>query len=281
LASVASIDQILQYIRSAAELIGLGVTWKAAGGHNPFGIPRELHDHRAPFCMAAKATRSGPTRCIGDCVDGVHSESVKYRRPYLKRCHAGAIELVIPILGDERFDGALYLGPMRAKKGGQCPYAACRKLWASLRLCDERALRSATDMLALIADHIARARLNATGSVYLPESAHPRIQRGLEYMRANLYGPLRCAAVARHSFLSPSRFMHLFKQEVGMTFCTYVTSARIEEARRLLLTSQRRIGHIAAQVGFENPNYFSSTFKKHTGQTPGRFRRNAREHTTP
>jgi len=74
-------------------------------------------------------------------------------------------------------------------------------------------------------------------------------------------------------FISPSYFLSLFKKETGQTFTDYLTSVRITAAKGLLMTTALTITEIAYEVGFNNSNYFSSTFKKMTGVSAKEYRK--------
>jgi transcriptional regulator GlxA family with amidase domain len=48
---------------------------------------------------------------------------------------------------------------------------------------------------------------------------------------------------------------------------------RIEEARRLLESSDAAADEIGVAVGYEDPSFFRRLFKRRAGVTPGRYRR--------
>lgn len=68
--------------------------------------------------------------------------------------------------------------------------------------------------------------------------------------------------VAGLLFISPNYLRQLFKQETGMTFVEYLTRARMKQAKMLLDTGEIRVADVAEQVGYREPRYFSSCFKK-------------------
>jgi two-component system response regulator YesN len=72
--------------------------------------------------------------------------------------------------------------------------------------------------------------------------------------------------------LSASHFSVVFSQESGQTFKEFLTEIRIKKAKELLRTTPLRSADIAYQVGYNDPHYFSSVFKKHTGYSPIEFR---------
>jgi two-component system, response regulator YesN len=78
--------------------------------------------------------------------------------------------------------------------------------------------------------------------------------------------------VALHVNLSASHFSLVFSQEAGQTFKEYLTDVRINKAKELLRMTSLRSAEIAYQVGYNDPHYFSSVFKKHTGLSPMEFR---------
>ncbi|WP_343534890.1 helix-turn-helix transcriptional regulator [Pedobacter sp.] len=72
--------------------------------------------------------------------------------------------------------------------------------------------------------------------------------------------------------LSPNYLSDLLKKETGMNAKEHIHHFVIEEAKNILLGSNKTIGEIAYQLGFEYPQYFSKLFKQKTGTTPQEFR---------
>lgn len=68
-------------------------------------------------------------------------------------------------------------------------------------------------------------------------------------------------------------FCKLFKRTMGVTFVDFLTDRRIKEAKRLIRNTDLPNYLIAQQTGFQNPEYFSKTFKKVTGVTPKEYKR--------
>lgn len=102
------------------------------------------------------------------------------------------------------------------------------------------------------------------------------ILRAVRFMKENFYEKLSLADVSGHVGLSPQYFSRLFSSEVGTSFVDYLNTLRIQEARRLLLTSHARLGDIAYACGFEDQSYFNRIFKKLVGCPPSIFRQQHR-----
>lgn len=99
----------------------------------------------------------------------------------------------------------------------------------------------------------------------------------LDYVDSRFTDPeLTLARAAEQAGVTASYLSALFRKELGMTFTQAVTGRRMELARRLLRTTDRRPGQIAHAVGFRDSHYFNALFKKTQGCTPSQFRAGAK-----
>ena len=95
------------------------------------------------------------------------------------------------------------------------------------------------------------------------------IQKAKKYIEKNyMKNNLSLQDVAQHLFLSVAYFSILFKRETNSTFLSYLTKIRMEKARELLMTNAYTIYNISEAVGYDNPTYFSTLFKKYYGLSP-------------
>ena len=101
------------------------------------------------------------------------------------------------------------------------------------------------------------------------------IQKVIGYIHANLDQPLGLNRLAQVARLSRSRLYFLFKAETGIAPMQYVRRCRIEEARRLLLTTSLSIKEIRSAVGLLDRSHFTRGFKEAFGAAPLEYRRMA------
>ena len=84
--------------------------------------------------------------------------------------------------------------------------------------------------------------------------------------------------LARQTGLSRSALAERFGQVMGEPIFAYLTNWRLQLAAEALLASERSIGSIAQQAGYESPGAFSAAFKRKFGGPPTAWRRRARKH---
>jgi AraC family transcriptional regulator of arabinose operon len=100
-----------------------------------------------------------------------------------------------------------------------------------------------------------------------------RLLVACKYIADHLHQPLRIQDVARQACLSPSRLAHLFSEKLGKSILRWREEQRMQFACQLLMISNTPIKHIASQVGYDDPLYFSRVFRKYTDISPKAFRR--------
>lgn len=104
------------------------------------------------------------------------------------------------------------------------------------------------------------------------------IKEAVEYIHNNYHDScLTLKDVSSQKNISYHYLSHLFKKELKVTFSSYVTKVRLDMAANLLKNKSLSVSQIAYQCGFEDPGYFSKTFKRRMGASPADYRsQNAR-----
>ena len=118
------------------------------------------------------------------------------------------------------------------------------------------------DIVNLVADYLE----GRSGSASRP------VNMAKNFVMCNFFDKeLSLRMVSTYVGISENHLSSIFKKQTGQTFTKYVTELRIERAKTLLKETNLKIYEIAENVGFDNAEYFSKTFKKVTGKSPNQF----------
>ncbi len=104
----------------------------------------------------------------------------------------------------------------------------------------------------------------------------PAVSKALDYIAENYTESISLNDIAAATGLSTFRIAHLLKEATGKTALQNIHYLRIQEARRLLETSEISCTDIAYETGFGDQSYFIKQFKKWMGITPAKYRKNFR-----
>lgn len=98
------------------------------------------------------------------------------------------------------------------------------------------------------------------------------VKKALEYIEINYYHHIDVDVLCQHVNYSRSYFSRLFKKEVGMTIPQYINKVRVQRAKFLLKNTDLNINEVAKSVGYDDPFYFSRTFKRVTDNSPMKYK---------
>ena len=90
--------------------------------------------------------------------------------------------------------------------------------------------------------------------------------------------PLTVEALAGRASMSPRNFSRRFRETTGVSPARWVLSRRLDEARRLLETTDRPIAQVAAACGFASPITFRQNFIARYSTTPTSYRNRFTDH---
>jgi AraC-like DNA-binding protein len=105
------------------------------------------------------------------------------------------------------------------------------------------------------------------------EANENRLNKVFEYIHTHFQDGLSLTQAASLIHLSESAFCKFFKRATGKTFSAYVNEIRIGRAATLLIESDKSIGQIASEAGFESLTYFNRVFFQAKKTSPREFRK--------
>lgn len=92
------------------------------------------------------------------------------------------------------------------------------------------------------------------------------------YIQKHLSQSIRVEDMAQAFYMSRPYLSSKFKQETGETLTDFILKEKTEEAKRLLLYSDKSATAIASYLGFSSLGHFSQVFKRYSGQTPTEYK---------
>jgi AraC-like DNA-binding protein len=143
------------------------------------------------------------------------------------------------------------------------------------RLPDRSGVEKITSLLNIL-QKLSTQKSNHLSSEYFSavkgEENENRINKVCQYIQKQASRSIDLEQTAALIHLSPSAFCKFFKRATGKTFSDYVNDIRIGNACHLLTESDKAVGEIAYETGFESLTYFNRVFLKKKKVTPRSFR---------
>ncbi|MCI1858653.1 MAG: AraC family transcriptional regulator [Sporolactobacillus sp.] len=92
------------------------------------------------------------------------------------------------------------------------------------------------------------------------------------YLRDHFDQKITNNTLSQQFHVHPNYVCRCMKETIGVTPIKYLNQVRVEEAKKLLLNTNRPVKQIARQCGFQNVYYFSNLFKRVIGVPPLKYR---------
>jgi AraC-like DNA-binding protein len=98
------------------------------------------------------------------------------------------------------------------------------------------------------------------------------VKETIVYIQQNYHERVSRSELASAVGVSESYLTQIFRRFTGIALWDYLARYRVHRAKVLLRRTNDSIAEISAQVGFDDPAYFSRVFRRYVGQSPRDFR---------
>ncbi len=227
------------------------------------------------YCKAIQSTQKGKNACV--CSDvRLLEKSRKSKKIEMHVCHAGLVDVSVPVLYNDIIIGYLIFGQIKTNTGF---YPAqeyleniglnqtnIRQYYSELSTFSYEQIKSISNIAQMLVKHIL------IGNILKPDFDE-NISRAISYINENLQNDLTIQTVSLNTNISKSTLYRNFQSHFGCTVGEYINKKRIEKAAELLLEGKLSIEEIAGKVGFASGSYFSKIFKKEKGVSPLKFKK--------
>ncbi len=99
-----------------------------------------------------------------------------------------------------------------------------------------------------------------------------KIDKALHIIREN-EGRVSLDDISDTLYISKDYLRHLVRKSTGQSPLRHIISSRMEKAKRLLETTDKSVGDVAAECGFNDIYYFSRFFKRNAKLPPAAYRK--------
>ena len=107
---------------------------------------------------------------------------------------------------------------------------------------------------------------------HVPKNLSKETHMAMNFINNSTNKVIQVADVAQAVGRSSSFISKRFKKEMGISIGKYIMDRKLEEAKHLLIHSDRNLAEISEYLCFSTQSYFHNSFKKKYGTTPKKFR---------
>lgn len=93
------------------------------------------------------------------------------------------------------------------------------------------------------------------------------------YIDTHIDGKFTLDELSAMFFVSKTQIFRMFKDSYGMAPMQYILNKKIEYAKHLLSTTDKRMSDIAEELSFTDAKHFSKAFKNYAGMLPREYKK--------
>ena len=236
-------------------------------------------EQHCPFCARMQANEATRKKCI-------KSNEESFRRCQKSEelavfyCHAGLVEATAPLIDHGTIIGYVMFGQISDLESKEQLVNHIDAVLTKYGLASEedsadlyRVSRKTQQQI------LAAARILDACTSYVIQKEMIRLQNQTfrqnlnQFITSHLSENLSIDRLAREFRISRSRLYALTGDYRSGGIAAYIRKLRVDEAKRLLRTTDLGIGDISSRVGFADYNYFQRVFKAQTGMPARAYRK--------
>ncbi len=269
-----NLERLAQVMAALSDATSLPVIWKSGANMRvETSLPLRHRFHTHALCQKVKSTHEDV--CLFN--DGVFISrlAVQKQQHFIHVCHAGVLELVVPIFYGDSYCGAIMVGPFRSGDGVSS-YPQCEELFRQLPELDDKKCRGIVRLVEMLILPFARELATGHAENLLPPDElidHAGVRRVTVLLRQKFRGRLPVDLLSRECGLSTSHFQHVFKQQTKLSILEYLQRIRVMEARRLIELTDLPLSDIAVTCGFCDQSRMAVLFRRYFHRNPASYRK--------
>lgn len=231
------------------------------------------------YCQKIQASEKGKKACIYSDMELLEKcRASKQTECHI--CHAGLLNVTIPILHENLILGYLMLGCIKP----QMDFSELESCLSNLDLETETLKKYYDEIPFFEADKIQSISNIATMFVkyillenLLKIKNEDAIYRAVCFINENLENDLSIKTISQNINMSKSVLYDKFHHYFHCTVSEYIKKKRISKSVEFLIKTDLSMEEISQKVGFSSASYFTKIFKKQMGVTPVKYKKSVSE----
>ena len=226
------------------------------------------------YCKYINSNPTISSKCL-ICDYALLKECKEKKQPVSHICHAGLLDIAIPIMHNQSILGYIMLGQLKIDDNfkdikqkfnrDNLDIDKLEVLYGTLPIKNEEFIKSIINLATILAKHLLLENIVKPKNLSTLDTL-------VEYINQNIQSPLSVEDIAQENFVSVSLIYKLFYKNFNTSVKDYINKRRCELALSLLMFSDKSLNDVAFEVGFSSLSYFSKVFKKLYGVSPLKYR---------
>ncbi|MDO4618074.1 MAG: PocR ligand-binding domain-containing protein [Clostridia bacterium] len=217
--------------------------------------------------------------CGGKCGESdlvILKKCKKTLKPEMHICHAGLVDIAVPIVKGDMLMGFMIMGQMKRdipfseiKGEAGFPNADMEKLeeyYKYLYVYDDNSVKSIQSLAVMLTAYIMSENM-------ISQELNEALEEIIAFIKDNMSEEITVSSLSKKFGFSKNTLYRLFEGQLGMPVNEYIIKTKIDSAKEMLGDKTLRIREISERLGIENYSYFAKIFKSKTGITPSEYRR--------
>lgn len=235
---------------------------------------RNQHDY-VKYCKCIQKTSKGNKMCFqsDNCL---LQKSKISKKTEMHICHAGLVDISVPIVYDDKIIGYLILGQMKKETDFSVLKEHIEKLgldtdlmseyYKEIPVFDIEKITSVSNIASILVKHILLENI-------LKPKYDEKIQNAINYIDENLSSELTIQVISKKINVSKSVLYKRFHEYFDLTLSEYINLKRVEKSVEYLEKTNLSIEDISQKVGFSSISYFGKIFKRIKGTSPLKYKK--------
>ncbi len=238
-------------------------------------VAERSHSKNNRYCSEIQNTAQGAESCCFADI-ALLEKCRDTKTVQMHTCHAGLVDIAVPILYDNEIIGYIIFGQMKNSRDFSPVLSYVSSIGLDLKkmegyfnelpLFDSDKIESISSIATMLVKYILLENM-------LKPCYDDSLQKAVSYISENLSQNISIYTLSKSTGVSKSVLYRRFRTTFDCTVSEYINSLRIDKACDLLLKSDMTVEEISQNLGFVSASYFCKVFKKAKKLSPLKYKK--------